>query len=62
MRKRGKPVTHPPILCVETGKVYDTYTEAAKDIGGSRFGVMKTLNWGQRHTHGFHFKYIKKEK
>lgn len=58
--KRGKPVVHPPVYCEETGKVYDTYTEAANDIGGTRWGVMKCCCMGQKHTHGCHFKFTKK--
>lgn len=58
-RKRGKPVTHPKIKC-SNGKIYDTYTEAAKDIGGSRFGVMKCCCMGQSHHHGYKFCFTKK--
>ena len=33
MKKKGKPPTHLPVLHVETGNVYSTYTEAAKAMG-----------------------------
>lgn len=57
-RKRGKPVTHPLIIHVESGKVYKEYTQAAKDIGGSRHGVRRCCEGTQRHHHGQHYIWI----
>lgn len=54
-RGKGKPVTHPKIRCVETGEVYDTYTEAGKAIGGSRYGIRKCCEGTQKHHHGRHY-------
>lgn len=54
-RKRGKPVTHPKIVCVDTGELFDTYTEAANAIGGSRWGVMRCCFKMQKHHRGYHF-------
>lgn len=59
-RKRGKPVTHPKVLHVESGKVYKEYTQAAEEIGGSRHGVRRCCEGTQKHHHGQH--YIWKEK
>lgn len=59
-RKRGKPVTHPKVLHVESGKVYKEYTQAAEAIGGSRHGVRRCCEGTQKHHHGQH--YIWKEK
>lgn len=57
-KKRGKPVTHKPVMNVETGDIFDTYTEAAEAIGGSRFGVYKCAIGIQSHHHGFHFIFV----
>lgn len=48
--KRGKPVIHPKVKNVNTGKTYDTYTEAAADIGGDRSAVMRCC-YKMQHTH-----------
>lgn len=55
--KPGKPVTHPPVRVWETGDVFETYTEAAESTGCSRWGVMRTCEGVQQHSHGFHFVY-----
>ena len=58
-RGRGKPVTHPPVLCVETDKVYKTYKAAAEAIGGSRHGVRRNCEGTQQHHHSLHFEWLK---
>ena len=53
-----------PVLCVETGIIYDSAEDAAKDICGNR-GCIGRVAAGEkyRHTHkGFHWKYIEDEK
>lgn len=57
-RKRGKPVTHPKVLHVESGKVYKEYTQAAEAIGGSRHGVRRCCEGTQKHHHGQHYIWI----
>ena len=59
---RGKPVTHPPVRHIETGNVYDTYIEAAKAVGGNRWGVRYTAIGIQRSHKGQHFEYVKTKK
>jgi len=54
-RKRGRPPTHPKVMNKETGDIFDTYTEAAKAIGGSRVGVYRCVTGMQKHHHGYHF-------
>jgi hypothetical protein len=62
VKKRGKPVTHPGVLCVETGMIYPTYSLAAADCGGSRFGVMRCCT-GRYKTHqGLHFSHVNRQK
>lgn len=60
-RKRGKPVTHPLIIDVDTKKVYATYTEAANDIHGDRTSVMRVCMGRQRHNNKHRFRYLRKD-
>lgn len=60
-RKRGRPVTHPAVMCNETGKVYKTYTEAGKDIGRNRVNVMRCVTGMQRHSGGYTFRFVEEE-
>lgn len=58
MNKRnrpGKPPMHPPVTCHETGKTFATYTEAAADVGCTRFGVMRCCIGLQQNSHNYHF-------
>lgn len=57
---RGKPVVHRPVVHIETGKVYKTYTEAAAAIGGNRWGVRYTAMGIQEKHMGQTFRYAKK--
>ena len=54
-RKRGKPIKHPKILDLTTQTIYNTYTEAANAVGGSRFGVMRCCEGLQEHHRGHIF-------
>ena len=60
-RKRGKPVTHPPILNIDTGQLFRTYTEAAESICGDRTSVMRVCEKVQSHHKGYHFRYFTEE-
>lgn len=58
MKKRnrpGKPPMHPPVTCHETGKTFPTYTEAADDVGCTRWGVMRCCTGLQQNSHNYHF-------
>ena len=57
-RKRGRPITHPKVLNVETGELYHTYTDAGEAIGGSRHGVRRTCEGTQKHHKGYHFRWF----
>ena len=59
--KPGKPVTHPPIIDINTGKIYRTYTEAANDIHGDRTSVMRVCEGMQNHNKKHVFRYITKD-
>lgn len=58
--KPGRPVTHPPVKCRETGDIYETYTDAGIAVKGNRHGVRKCAEGTQKHHHGYHFDYVKK--
>ena len=59
--KRGKPVVHPPVIDIDTGKVYATYTEAADDINGDRTSIMRVCMGRQRHNKKHRFRYLIKK-
>lgn len=60
-KKRGRPVTHPPIVDKDTGKIYRTYTDAAIDIGGDRANVYRVTIGIQTHHKGHIFEYAELE-
>lgn len=60
-KKPGRPVSHPPVLVVETGMIFPTFTEAAESIGGSRWGVMRCCERVQKNHHGKKFRYVEEE-
>ena len=55
---RGK---HRPILCIETGKIYDALIDAAKDIEVSSASICDVLKGRTKSCHGKHFKYCDEE-
>jgi hypothetical protein len=57
-RKVGRPPNHPRIRCIEKNKIYDTYEEAARDIGGFRTKVRRCCYKKQRHHHDYHFEFV----
>ena len=54
-KKVGRPPNHPPIMLVETGEIFETYTEAAKAIGGDRTNVRRVAYGTQSHHKGHRF-------
>lgn len=61
-KKRGKPIRHPKILDLTTQTIYNTYTEAANAVGGSRYGVMRCCEGLQTHHKGHIFVYYVENK
>ena len=57
-KKRGRPVTHPPIIDKDTGKIYRTYTDAAIDIGGDRANIYRVTIGIQPSHKGHKFKFV----
>lgn len=57
-RRPGRPVTHPPVICEETGRIFKTYTEAAESINGWRSSVYRCAIGIQRQHNGYHFSFV----
>lgn len=51
-------MTHPKVVCAETGEVFDTYKEAAQSVDGSRFGVMRCCTGVYKVHKGLHFEHL----
>ena len=60
-RKPGRPPEHQPILLVETGDIFQTYTEAAKAINGDRTNVRRVASGTQSQHKGYHFIFVKSQ-
>lgn len=60
LRKPGRPPTHLAVRNVETGDIFETYTEAAKAIGGDRTNVKRVAYGVQSHHKGYHFEFVLK--
>lgn len=58
-RRPGKPVTHAPVLHVESGRIFKTYKEAAIFVGGSPNNVYHVCCGVQKHHKGQHFVLLK---
>ena len=59
-RRPGRPPDHPPVMLVETGDIFETYTEAAKAIGGDRTNVKRVASGVQSHHKGHRFIFLSK--
>jgi len=46
------------IICLNTGKVYKSAREAAKDLGVSYCRISEVCNGKRPHTHGYRFKFL----
>ena len=58
LKKPGKPPTHLAVRCKETGDIFETYTDAAKAIGGDRTNVKRVACGVQSHHKGYHFEFV----
>ena len=55
---QAKIIKPKPVMCLETGKVYKSAREAAKDLN-LQYSKISLVCTGQRsHTGGYHFKFI----
>ncbi len=58
-RNPGRPINHMPVIINETGRMYDSYADAAKAIHGHKGDILLCLR-GLRKTHkGFTFRYAR---
>ncbi|MBP5596583.1 MAG: hypothetical protein J6Y02_14450 [Pseudobutyrivibrio sp.] len=56
----GKPPNHSKVMNLETGDIFETFTEAAKAIGGDRTNVRRVAYGVQSHHRGYHFIFLDK--
>lgn len=59
-RKVGRPPNHPPVMLVDTGEIFETYTAAAKAINGDRTNVKRVACGVQAHHKGHRFIFCQK--
>lgn len=53
-----QPVNKRPVLCVETGVIYESTAQATKELGIHNYGIRRVC-YGERKTAGgYHWKYI----
>ncbi len=60
VKRPGKPPSHAPVLNIDTGEIFDTYTEAAEAINGDRTNVKRVACGVQTHHKGYHFCFVTK--
>jgi hypothetical protein len=56
--QRGRPVDHPKIMVDQTGKIYNSYEDVAKAIGGHRGNVLQCLRGLRQRCNGYTFSYV----
>jgi hypothetical protein len=49
-----------PVMCLETGVIYDSARKAAKDLGVSYTKISLCCNGKRKSTRGLHFKFVKR--
>lgn len=58
MRAKAFEVNRKPVLCVETGLVYESVRAAAKAVGVSRFAVSNVVRGIQHTAAGYHWEFV----
>lgn len=53
------PLNKKAVRCVETGKLYNSITEAAKSVGAETTNISKVLRGIRKTAGGYHWKYAK---
>ena len=54
-RKNNKKI---PIICVETGQIYESIREASRQTGISRGGLNSALSKETSTAYGYHWRYV----
>lgn len=55
--QRGAITRSKPIVCLETGVVYDSLTAAANDLGLAISAISQCCSGKAKSTHGYHFQF-----
>lgn len=54
------PINRKPVRCVETGIVYASINDAAKENGVSRYVISGALNGKQQTSAGYHWEFVRR--
>lgn len=57
VRKKGSPPKQKPVVCVETGKIYDSISEAARCFGVTRRSIQRVLFSDKLTACGYHWEF-----
>jgi DNA-directed RNA polymerase subunit N (RpoN/RPB10) len=47
-----------PVRCVETGKVYKSQAQAARELGIHRYGISNVITGKQKTAGGYHWEIV----
>ena len=58
---KGTPHHCKKVLCIETGKIYESISEACRQVGAQRANLINAINnkHRQKTTCGFHWQFVK---
>lgn len=51
-------ITKKPIVCIETGKIYESLSQASRELNLTTSNICNVLKGKYSQTHGLHFKYL----
>lgn len=57
-KRRGRHIEHKPIKIIETGEIFETYSDAAKSINGHKGDILLCLRGLRRRHKGYSFMYV----
>lgn len=59
-RKKATEVCKIPIVCIETGKIYESTRQAGRELNIEHGNITKVLKGEYKHAKGYHFEYLLK--
>lgn len=61
LREKVEKKWYKPVICIETGKIYDSMRMAAKDTGASASMITKVCKKHRHTAGGYHWEYVNKK-
>ena len=61
MSESHKGKTAKAVICIETGTLYSSCTEAAESIAVAKSGITKVLHGVHKTAGGYHWKYVEEQ-